>query len=79
MPATDGFARAARPGFILVVGEPVVGFAHVLETDGQAHLEQLSVLRSRQRRGLGSALLRAAMAEVARRGRRVLMVAPLRG
>ncbi|WP_325048819.1 GNAT family N-acetyltransferase [Amnibacterium setariae] len=69
--AANGRARAERPGFLLVAaetddGEPV-GFAHVLEEDG-AHLEQLAVRRSHGRLGIGTALVRAAAAEAARRG-----------
>ena len=67
-PARSGAERAAEPGFLLVAGEPVVGFVHVLEVEGHAHLEQVSVLPSQGRRGLGAALVRAAMAEAQRRG-----------
>lgn len=34
---STGEQRAAEPGFLLVAGRPVVGFAHVLEEDGGAH------------------------------------------
>jgi len=44
----------------LVAGRPPVGFARVDEVDGHAHLEQLSVVPSHMRRGVGSALLEAA-------------------
>jgi ribosomal protein S18 acetylase RimI-like enzyme len=60
-PAMDGRQRAAEPGFLLVAGEPPVGFVHVLLIDGHAHLEQLSVLPEHQRHGIGAALTRAAM------------------
>ena len=70
-PAASGRARAARPGFVLVAAlrlrGDAVGFVHVLEEDG-AHLEQLAVRRSHGRRGIGSALVHAAIAEAARRG-----------
>jgi GNAT superfamily N-acetyltransferase len=66
-PATDGRWRASKPGFLLVAvadeQSPPVGFAHVLLLDGHAHLEQVSVLPELQRRGIGAALIRAAMAE----------------
>ena len=67
-PATDGRQRAAEPGFLLVAGDPPVGFVHVLVIDGHAHLEQLSVLPGLQRRGIGAALTRAAMAEARAQG-----------
>ncbi len=38
---------------VLVVGDPVVGFARLERVDGQAHLEQLSVHPSASRRGVG--------------------------
>lgn len=53
----SGESRAAEPGFLLVVGSPVVGFAHVLLLSGHWHLEQLVVSPAHGRRGLGSALL----------------------
>ena len=64
---TPGVERIATPGFLLVAGEPVVGFAHVLELEGIAHLEQLAVRPAMHRQGIGTALVRAAMAEAARR------------
>lgn len=62
-PAPTGQQRAAAPGFLLVAGEPPVGFAHVLHLDGFAHLEQVSVVPEQMRRKVGSALVRAAMRE----------------
>lgn len=66
----SGRSRLQQPGFILVAAEaesgPAVGFAHVIEVDGRAHLEQLSVLPSHARRGHGTALIEAAMDEAAR-------------
>jgi GNAT superfamily N-acetyltransferase len=70
--AASGRSRAALPGFILVSSErvdgAVVGFAHVIEADGFAHLEQLSVTPGRGRRGHGRALVEAAKAEAGDRG-----------
>jgi GNAT superfamily N-acetyltransferase len=64
--ADDGWQRVAKDGFLLVAtgdeDEPV-GFVHVLVVDGQAHLEQLSVLPEHQRQGIGVSLVRAAVAE----------------
>ena len=66
--APSGQERAARPGFLLVAGDPPVGFVHVLDLDGHAHLEQVSVLPAAGRRGVGAALVRAAMAQAAAQG-----------
>jgi GNAT superfamily N-acetyltransferase len=51
-------SRAADPGFVLVAanGGPI-GFAHVLEADGIAHLEQVSVLPEHGGRGIGGVLV----------------------
>ncbi|OYC98271.1 GNAT family N-acetyltransferase [Microbacterium sp. Yaish 1] len=70
-PAPPGSSRAAEPGFLLVadVGDGVVaGFVHVLELDGHAHLEQLSVSPEHGRRGYGRTLVGAAMAHARDRG-----------
>ncbi len=69
--APSGASRAAEPGFLLVVAdesETIVGFVHVLETGGIAHLEQLSVSPEHGRRGYGRALVEAAKSEARRRG-----------
>ncbi|KJL46018.1 Acetyltransferase (GNAT) family protein [Microbacterium hydrocarbonoxydans] len=64
--------RAAAPGFVLIAEDQQiptpVGFVHVLEIAGHAHLEQLSVLPSHSRRGLGRLLVDAALDEASRRG-----------
>lgn len=70
-PAGDGAARLAAPGFVLVVEDPPgspVGFVHVLDADGHAHLEQLSVVPSSGRRGFGRRLVRAALDAARERG-----------
>lgn len=59
--ATRGPERAALPGWILVVGTPVVGFAHVLDLGGRLHLDQIAVHPDEQGRGLGRMLLWAAI------------------
>ncbi|WP_341945182.1 GNAT family N-acetyltransferase [Microbacterium sp. LWH11-1.2] len=73
-PATDA-ERSALPGFLLVAevvedaAPPVAaGFVHVLEIDGHAHLEQLSVHPAHGRRGIGRRLVRAALDEARERG-----------
>jgi GNAT superfamily N-acetyltransferase len=65
-PPPSGALRYGTPGWLLVAGDPPVGFAHVLELAGEgpathAHLEQLAVHPDAQRRGTGTALVRAAM------------------
>jgi GNAT superfamily N-acetyltransferase len=52
-------------GFLLVAADDrrLVGFVHVVPHDLHAHLEQVSVLPSYGRRGIGAALVRAAMEE----------------
>lgn len=71
-PAPTGAARAGEQGFVLVVAEeqdgPPLGFVHVLEEGGIAHLEQLSVLPAHMRRGHGRELVEAALDEAADRG-----------
>lgn len=53
--------RRAERGTILVIGQPAVGFAHVIDLDdGGHHLDTLCVHPDAQRRGLGRRLLRAA-------------------
>ncbi|WP_347876386.1 GNAT family N-acetyltransferase [Microbacterium oxydans] len=68
------------PGFVLVaeareasaVSAHAVGFVHVLEIDGHAHLEQLSVLPSFGRRGIGRRLVQAALSETRSRGHQTI-------
>lgn len=70
--ASTGVERAAENGFLLIGEETqtyvLVGFIHVLEDEGIAHIDQLSVIPPYGRRGYGRALLQAAMAEAQRRG-----------
>jgi GNAT superfamily N-acetyltransferase len=70
--APSGSSRATEPGFVLVAEETdagsIVGFVHVLEIDGIAHLEQISVLPEAGRRGYGRKLVEAAMEEARHRG-----------
>jgi GNAT superfamily N-acetyltransferase len=59
-PATA--AERARAWRVLVVGRPVSGLAVLGRVDGDVHLEQLSVHPAHGGRGLGAALLAAAVA-----------------
>ncbi|MDN4643997.1 GNAT family N-acetyltransferase [Arthrobacter sp. PsM3] len=56
------------PLFILVAGNPPVGFARVDEVGGQPHLEQLSVHPDAAGRGLGRSLVEAAIGAARDRG-----------
>lgn len=71
-PAGDGAERLAAPGFVLVLedhsGSSPVGFVHVLDADGHAHLEQLSVLPTSGRQGFGRRLVSAALDAARERG-----------
>lgn len=75
-PAPSGASRVADPGFVLVscadAEGPAVGFVHILEIDGFAHLEQVSVDPAHARRGHGRALVEAAKAEARGRGYRCI-------
>ena len=66
--SSAGGRRASAGGFLLVIGEPAVGFAHVLEVDGHFHLEQIAVHPSHGRRGLGTELIYGVVDLVASRG-----------
>ncbi|WP_090859458.1 GNAT family N-acetyltransferase [Nocardioides lianchengensis] len=77
-PPTPGQDRAFEPGFLLVAARPPVGFAHVLEIDGDAHLELLAVRRDHGRQGIGTALVAAAKAEARARGHRRLTLSTYR-
>ncbi|WP_393916171.1 GNAT family N-acetyltransferase [Halostreptopolyspora alba] len=75
LPADDPEAEFAGGGRTLVAelpggdGEPlVVGFAWLVELDGDAHLAEISVHPDHGRQGVGSALLEAACADAAERG-----------
>lgn len=71
-PADDALGRLAAPGFVLMAedsgADSPVGFVHVLEVDGSAHLEQLSVVPAAGRQGHGRALVSAALDEARERG-----------
>ncbi|WP_311244372.1 GNAT family N-acetyltransferase [Microbacterium sp. WCS2018Hpa-23] len=73
-PPGNGAERLGAPGFVLVIEDPEdsspVGFVHVLDADGHAHLEQLSVLPSSGRKGYGRRLVGAALDEARERGYR---------
>jgi len=60
--------RDAERGWVLVAGDPVVGFAHVLDLESHAHLAQVSVHPDHGRRGIEGALLEAAAERAALKG-----------
>lgn len=63
-----GAERAASGGFLIVAGDPAIGFAHVIELGGQFHLEQLAVHPQHARQGIGTELVYSAADLVASRG-----------
>ena len=63
LPPPASAAERARAWRVLVAGRPAVGFAVLERVDGDVHLEQLSVHPDAGRRGIGTALLAAAVAE----------------
>jgi GNAT superfamily N-acetyltransferase len=65
-----GAERAAEPGILLVAGDPPVGFAQLLDLEGRAHLEQISVVPEHGRQGVGAALLEEVCRLAAARGYR---------
>jgi GNAT superfamily N-acetyltransferase len=69
---STGAWRARQPGWVMVAGEPVTGFAHVLLLEREPHLEQLAVHPDHQRRGTGTALVRAALQRAGNEGHRRL-------
>lgn len=56
---------AAQALQVLVVGDPPVGFAAVVELDGHPHLEQIAVHADHTGQGLGVALLKQALRDTA--------------
>jgi ribosomal protein S18 acetylase RimI-like enzyme len=61
--------EGAEPsGVLLVAGRPAVAYIRIDEVDGIAHVDQLAVLPSVARRGIGKALLDAAVEWAAERG-----------
>ena len=71
-PAPSGASRLSADGYLLIAEESIssaaIGFIHVLEVEGLAHLEQLSVAPRHGRQGYGLLLLNAALAEARERG-----------
>ncbi|WP_334152002.1 GNAT family N-acetyltransferase [Microbacterium sp.] len=71
-PVDAGAGRLSSPGFVLIAEDSAsnspIGFVHVLDIDGLAHLEQLSVTPAAARNGHGRALVTAALDEARERG-----------
>ncbi|MGY1815647.1 GNAT family N-acetyltransferase [Blastococcus sp. SYSU D00820] len=70
LPPPASAAERAAAWRVLVAGRPPAGFAVLERVDDDVHLEQLSVHPAAARRGLGSALLAAAVAEASAAGAR---------
>lgn len=64
----SGTAMFAEPGFLLVAGDPAIGFVHVVDMESHAHLAQISVHPDHGGRGVGTALLEAAAERAALEG-----------
>jgi GNAT superfamily N-acetyltransferase len=63
---------------VFVVGRPAVGFVALELVDGVAHVDQVSVLPEHGRRGIGRALLEAAIGWAASCGHRELTLTTYR-
>jgi len=74
-PSDKDYADAAA---LLVAGDPPIGFARIELVEGEAYLDQLSVLPASMRRGVGSALLEAAVAWAREHGHDSLLLATFR-
>ena len=68
LPASGTPEQWAHAWRVLVVGQPVRGFAVLELLDGAVHLEQLSVDPAHGRQGVGGALLAAAVDEAREHG-----------
>ena len=68
LPAPGTPQQWAHAWRVLVVGQPVGGFAVLELLDGAVHLEQLSVDPAHGRQGIGAALLAAAVDEARQLG-----------
>ena len=78
-PAPSGTQRAAEPGFLLVAGDPAIGFApRACDLESHAHLAQISVHPDHARRGVGGALLEAAAERATAQGARLAHADDLR-
>jgi GNAT superfamily N-acetyltransferase len=78
LPDPGSEADLAAALVVLVAGDPPQGFARIDARAGGAHLEQLSVHPDHGRRGIGRALLRAAVDWAAARGYDELTLATYR-
>lgn len=65
---STGQWRAEAGGLLVVIGDPAVGFAHVVQIDGHFHLEQIAIHPDYGRQGLGTELLYSVIDLVADRG-----------
>ncbi|MGY1745505.1 GNAT family N-acetyltransferase [Blastococcus sp. SYSU D00695] len=72
LPAPAPAEELARAWRVLVAGRPPRGLAVLSRLDGDVHLDQLSVHPAAMRRGLGAALLTAALDQAREAGARRL-------
>lgn len=79
--APDELARSVAEGRVLVAADAkdrAIGFAYLIDVDGESHLEELDVVPEEGGRGLGTALLEAACALARSRGFRMLSLCTYR-
>jgi GNAT superfamily N-acetyltransferase len=69
-------SRTPEPGFVLVAGDPPIGFARVVDMESHAHLARISVHPDHGRRGVGTALLEAVAERAAVKGHGALTAYP---
>jgi ribosomal protein S18 acetylase RimI-like enzyme len=78
LPPDDPGVLVDQCDFILVAGDPLVGFVAAESVDGNTHITQLSVRPDLSRRGLGTALLEAAVERGAASGARAVTLTTFR-
>ena len=72
LPSSDLRHGVATASVLLVAGRPAVAYIRLDEVDGSAHIDQLAVLPAVARRGIGRALLDAAVEWATEQGYRAM-------